>query len=315
MSKKINITDDKPDNDLGLGSQLISPYKMIDKNGNFRVKRKGEFYIHPYQWLLEMSWFRFHLVIFGFYTFVNLIFASIYYLIGVEGLSGEHYPDFFNEFAKCFFFSVQTLTTVGYGAVAPICLISNIAAATEALIGLLIFALVTGLYYAKFTRPNAKILFSNSINISPYKDGLNAAMFRIANQRSTELIEVEVQMTFSWVEENETGVQLRRFFPLDLERSKIMLFPLNWTVVHPITENSPFWQKTQEELTAINMEILCFIKANDVTFGHQVKASQSYQMKDLLWARKFIPMYYPDADEGSILHLNKINDTVEATLY
>jgi inward rectifier potassium channel len=304
-----------PDNDLGLGNQLTGNYRLIDANGRFKAKRKGRFFWHPYQSLLEMSWFRFHLVIFLFYGIVNALFAFVYYFIGVDSLSGDHYNDFFSEYSKCYFFSVQTLTTVGYGAVAPICFVSNIFAAIEALTGLLIFALVTGLYYAKFTRPKAKILYSSRANISPFKNGLNGLMFRMVNQRNTDLIDVEAQMTLSWIEEDDDNIKRRRFQPLELERTKIALFPLNWTVVHPINEKSPFYGKTLEDLRESNAEVLVFIRAYDITFGQMVQSSKSYQYADMNWAKKFTPMYHADEKDGSVIDFEKIDDVHDAELF
>ena len=177
------MKNQQQDNDLGLGNQLTGAYRMVDKNGNFRVKRKGISVWHPYNSLLKMSWTKFHIMIFAFYGVVNAIFAYIYYLIGENALSGEYFTSFYPQYTKAFFFSVQTLTTVGYGAISPNCFWSNSVAAVEALIGLLIFALVTGLYYAKFTRPESKILYSEKMLFSPYKEDINGLMFRMVNQR------------------------------------------------------------------------------------------------------------------------------------
>lgn len=304
-----------PENDLGLGNQLTGSFRLIDENGKFKAKRKGQFFWHPYQDLLEMSWFKFHLVIFSFYAVVNAFFAFAYYSIGVESLSGEHYNDFWREYFKCYFFSVQTLTTVGYGAVAPMCFFSNALAAFEALTGLLIFALITGLYYAKFTRPKAKILYSSNVNISPFKDGVNGVMFRMVNQRNTDLIDVSIQLTFSWVAADESGVKRRHFQPLDLERSKIALFPLNWTIVHPIVENSPFYGKKIEDFEGINAELLAFVTAYDITFGQMVQSRKSYQYTEMNFGKKFLPMYYADEKYGSIIEYEKINDVQEMALF
>jgi inward rectifier potassium channel len=318
MAKNHRLNTDKSnhaENDLGLGNQLTGNYRLLDENGKFKAKRKGQFFWHPYQDLLEMSWFSFHLVIFIFYAIVNAFFALIYYNIGVESLSGEHYNDFFSEYFKCYFFSVQTLTTVGYGAVSPICFFSNVVAAFEALTGLLIFALITGLYYAKFTRPKAKILYSSMVNISPFKNGLNGVMFRMVNQRNTDLIDVAIQLTLSWVADDADGVKRRHFQPLELERSKIALFPLNWTVVHPIIETSPFYGKKLEDFKDINAELLAFVTAYDITFGQMVQSRKSYQHSEMNWAKKFLPMYYADEKHGSIIEYEKINDVQDMTLF
>lgn len=302
------------DNDLGLGTQLVGAYRMVDKNGKFRVKRKGAFVWHPYNSLLKMSWTAFHTVIFAFYTVVNAFFAFLYVLVGENALSGEYFSSFYPQYTKCFFFSVQTLTTVGYGAISPNCFWSNTIAAVEALIGLLIFALVTGLYYAKFTRPVSKIMYSEKMLFSPYKDDINGLMFRMVNQRSSQLIDLEVQVTFSWVETSADGLMTRRFQGLPLERSKIMLFPLNFTVVHPITTESLLYGKTFDDLMAIKAEFLVFVKAHDIDFGQQVQSSISYQSHDISWAKKFVPMYTVDENEGSVIDLEKISEVIDKPL-
>jgi inward rectifier potassium channel len=302
------------DNDLGLGNQLVGAYRMVDKNGKFRVKRKGTSVWHPYNALLKMSWTAFHVVIFAFYTVVNAIFAFLYVMIGENALSGEYFSGFYPQYTKCFFFSVQTLTTVGYGAISPNCFWSNTIAAIEALIGLLIFALVTGLYYAKFTRPVSKIRYSEKMLFSPYKEDTNGLMFRMVNQRSSQLIDLEVQVTFSWVETSNEGSMTRRFQGLSLERSKIMLFPLNFTVVHPITTDSLLYGKTLDDLMAIKAEFLVFVKGHDVDFGQQIQSSISYQTHDMSWAKKFVPMYTVDENEGSVIDLDKISEVIDRPL-
>lgn len=308
------MKNQQQDNDLGLGNQLTGAYRMVDKNGNFRVKRQGSSIWHPYNSLLKMSWTNFHIMIFVFYAVVNAIFAYFYYLIGENALSGEYFTSFYPQYTKAFFFSVQTLTTVGYGAISPNCFWSNTVAAVEALIGLLIFALVTGLYYAKFTRPESKILYSEKMLFSPYKEDINGLMFRMVNQRTSQLIDVEVQVTFSWVEPTESGMLTRRFQSLTLERSKVMLFPLNFTIVHPITPESLLYGKTLEDMRTMNAEFLVFVKAHDASFGQQVQSTTSYQSQDMSWAKKFLPMYYADENEGTILDLEKISDVIDKPL-
>ena len=139
-------------------------------------------------------------------------------------------------------------------------------------------------------------------------------MFRMVNQRTSQLIDVEVQVTFSWVEPTETGMLTRRFQSLTLERSKVMLFPLNFTIVHPITPESLLYGKTLEDMRTMNAEFLIFVKAHDVSFGQQVQSTTSYQSQDMSWAKKFVPMYSADEKEGTILDLEKISDVIDKPL-
>lgn len=304
------------ENDLGIGSEVTSSMRLLDKNGKFKLERRGTKVLrHPYEMLLSMSWFRFHLVIVTFYLFINVLFAFCYLAIGREALSGEYHGVLMHDFFKSFFFSIQTFTTVGYGNTSPMCFASNAIAAIEALFGLLIFALATGLYYAKFTRPTAKIKFSSVSVISPYKDGLNAFMFRIFNESTTQLIDVEAQATFSWLKTDKYGKLLRSYKILPLERNKIALFPLNWTIVHPIDSDSPFHESTREELEEMNVEIIIFIKAHDLTYGQTVQSNISYLANEIRWGHKFVPMYFSDKQRGTIFEMDKIDETKEEALY
>jgi inward rectifier potassium channel len=315
MEKKSQIFRNTPDNDLGLGNKVTSNTRLLDKSGKFPVFRKGEkIWMHPYQRLLEMSWLRFHILIISFYVFVNFLFALAYVAIGKEALSGEYHGVFMADFFKAYFFSIQTFTTVGYGSVSPICFTSNMIAAFEALFGLLIFALATGLYYAKFTRPESRIKFSDIALISPYKDGMNGLMLRMINNSHSELIEVEAMITYSWLHVDKDGIKRRSYQQLVLERNKVSLFPLNWTLVHPIDEQSPLWGKTLEDLVRTNAECLVFVKGMNTTFGQTVQATSSYLANEVLWGYKFEPMYYADEVYGTILEMDKINKIHMASL-
>jgi inward rectifier potassium channel len=311
MDKKHQTTQNV-ENDLGIGNKVITNTRLIDKNGKFRVYRKGEkIWMHPYQRLIEMSWLNFHLFIVGFYIVINIFFAFAYVAIGENALSGEYHGNLFAKFFKAYFFSVQTFTTVGYGGIAPMCFSSNVIAAFEALLGLLIFALATGLYYAKFTRPKSKINFSNIAVIGSYKDDVKGFMLRMVNHSYSELIEMEAIVTYSWLQKDKTGVLRRSYMPIALERQKVALFPLNWTLVHPIDENSPLSGKTAADLIAENAEFIVFVKGMDTTFGQMIQSTSSYLAKEIQWNSKFVPMYYSDATYGTVLELDKINEIVE----
>ncbi len=301
-----------PDNDLGLGTKITeNNIRLINKQGQYRITRKGDnSWTHPYQTLVEMSWGRFLGLTLVFYATINAVFACLYMGIGSHGLSGEVYPDFWHNFEKAYFFSAQTFTTVGYGAVAPVCISANGLAALEALVGLMVFALATGLFYARFSRPAVKIAYSEKVLISPYK-GISALMFRIVNQQHTQLIEVEVQVTMSYLE-MENGTRQRRYKALPLERNRVALFPMNWTIVHPIDEDSPMFGWTQEELKAMNVELIIFIKAYDSTFAQQIHSNSSYVFDEFVWNKKFTAMYYADEQLGrTILEMDKLNELEE----
>jgi inward rectifier potassium channel len=296
------------ENDLGLGTKITeNNIRLISKQGNYRITRKGDnSWTHPYQALVEMPWSHFLLCTVLFYACINFIFAMLYMAIGTHGLSGEVYPDFWQNFEKAYFFSAQTFTTVGYGAVAPVCISANGLAAMEALVGLMVFALATGLFYARFSRPSIKIGYSEKILITPYK-GITALMFRIVNQQHTQVIEVEVQVTMSYLEVIN-GTKQRLYKTLSLERNRVSLFPMNWTIVHPIDEDSPMSGWSKEALKEKSIEIIIFIKAYDATFAQQIHSNGSYIFDEFVWDKKFASMYYADEELGTtILEMDKLN--------
>jgi inward rectifier potassium channel len=292
-------------NDLGFGNKATGSERLMNKDGSYNVVRKGHYIWTPYQNLVEMDWGQFFALVFAFYFVVNLFFATVFFLIGADQFNGVRAETGMASFFDLFFFSAQTLTTVGYGFLSPKGVLANAVASVEALMGLMAFALATGLLFARFSRPKARIAFSKNALISPYKDG-KALMFRIANLRNNNLINLEVRITMAWIEV-VNGVRHRRFAPLTLERDKVVLFPLNWTIVHPIDESSPLYQKEGPDLNDMQPEIVILISGYDETFAQNVHTNSSYAAADLVCNAKFLPMYFEE--EGHItLQLDLIDE-------
>ncbi|TND08143.1 MAG: K+ channel, inward rectifier [Bacteroidetes bacterium] len=309
MAGIINKKKNEISNDLGLGTRDTGR-RGVNKDGSFNVERTGipKFrYYEIYHDLISMSWKKFILLVLLSYGFVNLLFAGIYYFIGMEHLSGiaENASES-ERFMEAFFFSSQTLTTLGYGRIAPVGALASSVAAIESMLGLLGFALATGLLYGRFSRPQARILFSHNILVAPYRDH-TGLMFRIVNQRSNQLIEVEAEVTLSY---QEKGKNARSFAALGLERNRINLFPLSWTVVHPINEESPFYGMSEKDLRETEAEIIILIKAFDDTFSQTVYSRSSYQMSELVWGSKFLPMF-SRAESGKTLVDLRLIDAME----
>jgi inward rectifier potassium channel len=228
----------------------------------------------------------------GGYFVTNAFFASLYWLCGPGALAGAAETPL-GRLEDCLFFSVQTLATIGYGRLVPVTRAANVLVAFEALIGLLGFAIVSGLLFARFTRPTAKIKFSDTALIAPYDDGW-ALMFRLVNLRSHELSDVRAVVTFArWVDVD--GVRTREFDQLTLERASIIFMPLHWVLVHPITEASPLKGFTREALEASDPEIYCLITADDETFAQTVHARTSYDDTEIVWGARFRDLYVADA--------------------
>ena len=284
--------------------------RLINPDGSNNLKKRGIPIwerISIYHTLLRMSRGNFLLAIFVFYTSVNLIFATIYFLMGVQHLTGiDGVHSHLEKFMEAFFFSSQTLTTVGYGHVAPSGLMTNAVASTESLLGILSFAVVTGLIYGRFSRPRAYILFSGNILVAPYKEG-KGLMMRLTTYKNNHLTDVEAQMTLALhIRENEKVVT--RFYTLPLELSKINSLALSWTLVHHINEDSPLYQLTKEDIVGSRAEVLVFVKAFDDHFSNIVQQRTSYTYHQLVYGARFLPMFERAHDsDHTVLELDKIN--------
>ena len=263
--------------------------RAINKDGSFNVVRKHrrQSARSLYQWMLTMRWRKFFFIVILWYFILNSFFAILYLLAGVENLSGiDMETSLLEKFGQAFFFSVQTFTTLGYGHLAPMGLAVNVIATVESLTGILSVALVTGVLYGRFSRPNVRLLFSEYALISPH-NGEKALMFRFANSRRNVLMEVDVELMI--VMEDLNGEKHnRRFYRLPLEASSIHFMPLTWTIVHTIDEESPIAGMSIQDLRTANAELLILVKAFDDTFGQTVMQRHSYACSELIWGGKFI---------------------------
>jgi inward rectifier potassium channel len=254
--------------------------------------------------VLECSWRKFFIVVTLFYLAINLLFALAYWLIGVEQLSYSNLN--FHPFWIGFFFSAQTLTTVGYGGISPIGFAANVLATVGALIGLLSFALATGLLFARFSRANINLLYSKVALIAPYKQTQQALMFRIVNQRRNLLADLQALMIMTWIETDANGRRHRQYRSLELEREFLPMMPLNWTIVHPIVESSPFYGWDKYSCEKRDIEFLIIIQAYDDSFANTVRSYHSYRWEELVWDAKFSPMFYTDEDGNTVLEIEKL---------
>ncbi len=300
-------------NDLGFGSKANnSNFRQLNKDGTFNVKKYNIPFIEKinfYHSLVSMPRFSFFLVIFCCYLIVNLIFASIYMVIGVEHLTGTVGSSTYDKFFEAFFFSSQTITTLGYGRIAPVGMLASTVAAIESLLGLLSFALATGMLYGRFSKPNAKIKYSNHAVIAPFQD-FTGLMFRLINPQKNQLLEVEVSVTLSMKRENSDLID---FFLLDLERPNVVFLPSVWTIVHPITKNSPIYNLSKSDLLDKNLEIIVLLKAFDESFSQTVYSRTSYRASEIKWGEKFIYLIKQE-NEGISVDVSRIDETEKAVL-
>lgn len=276
--------------ELGFGKKNYNKsVRFINQDGSVNIKRTGLGSLNNldiYHWLISTSILNLFFVIVSSYTLVNLIFAFTYYLLGADSFGGLRTESEWDKFMSLFFFSAQTLTTVGYGHVYPLSHYVSLVSAVESLIGLLGFALATGLLYGRFSRPKADLLYSKNILISPY-EGATALMFRIANKKQYELIESEASVTISY---NDPVTKKREFDLLKLETKRINYLALSWTIVHPIDEESPIKGWTLQDLHDSDAELMVLIKAINDTFSQTVYSRYSYKADDLVDKAKFIPL-------------------------
>ena len=308
----INIEEDKKEiNNTGFSnSQQNTGDRYINKTGEpniaiIGVNKISEFSIYHY--MLGLPNWKFLLIILVFYSTINVIFAFIYLAIGVEHLNGVIKGTFSANFRECYFFSSQTLTTVGYGRISPEGLLTNIVSSLEALIGIMTLAIITGLLYGRFVKPKAYLRYSDNALISPYKNG-KALMFRLAPTKAGTLSEVSATVTLalSVMEGNEIK---NKFFLLPLELEKIMSLTLSWTIVHPINEESPLYKLSLEEITAQRMQIIVFTKAFDEGFSNTVVSRTSYTWDEIVDNAKFSPMFKNfETQHTTLLDLGKLND-------
>jgi len=292
--------------------------RLTNKDGTYNLRKSGmRFYerISIYHTLLRMSRSKFFLFIFLAYSSINVFFACIYLAVGVDKLQGsEQAHTLIDKYLLAFFFSSQTLTTVGYGHISPVGFWTNAIASVESLMGIMIFALVTGMFYARFSRPRAYLRFSENLLVAPYKGG-RALMFRIATYKNNHLTDAEAQVTIAIHERSGENNVTTRFFQLPLEFSRINSLALSWTIVHPLDEHSPIAHFGEREFKELKIELMVTIKAFDDHFSNTVMQRTSYTADELVYGAKFLPMFERSADGYQTnLQLNKVNDHEIVTL-
>lgn len=294
--------------DLGFGGNLnANAGRFVLEDGNYNIVRqqRGLAGFSGYQWLVTTKWWKFFAVIFGFYALSNALLALLFMACGIEHLSGITSRHWWADYGEAFFFSIQTFTTVGYGSVSPQGWAANAVAALGAFIGLMSFALATGLFFARFSRPVARVRFSKQALIAPYR-GHTGFMFRVVNLLSSQLMDVEVQVVLTWLEGKE-GQRQRFFRRLSLERERIAMFPLNWTVVHPIDAQSPLFQKNERDLQRMDVEFIVILRGYDDTFAQQVNVRHSYKMEEMTVGARYLPMYHVNPEGQTVLEIQKID--------
>jgi len=258
--------------------------RYLSREGRSNLVQYGlrrHFYTDVYHSWLRAPWRVALLAVTVLYVAVNCLFAAAYLLVGgVENLGRRAYAD-------AFFFSVQTIATIGYGHMVPISAAANALVTLESLIGLIGVTMATGLMFAKFARPTARILWSDVVVVAPF-EGVPSLMLRVANQRSNQVVEAQIRMTLLISEMTSEGVEIRRSIDLQLRRSVSTVFALSWTVVHPLTPDSPFVTHTREQLVAGRAEIIASLTGLDDAFNQTIHSRHSWGMDEVAWNARFV---------------------------
>ncbi len=307
--KKINSKAEAVKN-TGFGTNASSyGGRFVTKSGNANVRKTGIGFLDSISWyhtMLTIPRWKFFFIVFAFYFLVNFAFASIYYLVGIEHLNGINAFNAIDKFGQAFFFSIQTYTTVGYGHISPSGFSTSFVASIEALFGLLSFAIATGLFYGRFSKPKAHIIFSENAIIAPFQEG-TALMLRLSPYKNTNLTDAEARMTMG-IHIEEDGKMVNKFYTLDLELEKVNSLTLSWTLVHPITESSPFYQMSEDDIKNTLGEIIVFIKVFDDMYSTTVVKRSSYTFDEIVHGAKFLPMFTRSQDNNkTVLHIDKLN--------
>jgi inward rectifier potassium channel len=307
-----------PNLDLGFGSIVArdSRKRLLNRNGTFNVRREGLGFLESlsaYHHLLTITWRRFLTYIVAAYVLVNIIFALLYVACGPSTLSGLTGTGMYDRFVQAFFFSVDTVATIGYGNIVPATFMANVLVTIESLVGLLGFSVVAGIVFARFARPVARIVFSSRAVIAPYRN-ITAFMFRVVNQKSNEIVEMQAKVMVARRRRDGSAAE-RDFSPLTLERDRVTFFPLTWTVVHPIDENSPLWGLSAEDLQKADAEFLILLNGFDETFSQNVHTRSSYKADEVVWGAKFSSVFNPPRPDGTIsVDIGKVHDVERVAL-
>ncbi|MCW3111682.1 MAG: transporter [Segetibacter sp.] len=314
---KVNpFSKTNPDTGFGVEANRIGG-RFVNKDGSFNLRKDGlPFWkrLSIYSLLMDLSLFKFSVVILLFYVVMNLMFTFLYLLAGPDQLEGFIELGEWGRIKETFFFSTETFTTVGYGRVNPVGFAANLIASIESLSGWLSFALVTGLIYGRFTRPKAYLAFSEHALMSPYKGGLGLMFRMVPYKTNHHLTDARVVVNLAFMEV-EGDKQEYKFYQLNLERSRIDTLNMNWTVVHPIDQESPLLNFNEEDMHRSDLELFVQVTGFDHIFSNMVMQRTSYTYREIVWGAKFKPMYHESPDGSTtILELDKLNEKEKVEL-
>jgi inward rectifier potassium channel len=308
----------KDNNDTGFGGNPDNyGGRFVNRDGTFNVQKEGIPFFRRFSLFHKMLYlpgWKFFGALFLFYLTINFLFGCIYFFIGRYQFQGVIAVSQGQIFKEMFFFSTETFTTVGYGRVNPTGDAANAVAAIESMLGFLSFAIATGLLYGRFSKPKAFLFFSKNALISPYR-GTKALMFRFASYKDNHtLTNVEIKVNAALLVE-EHGKMVFKFYELELERSHVESLPMNWTVVHPLNQESPLFDYSREDMKKADLEVYVSVRGFDDVYSNVVQQRTSYTYDEILFNRKFVQMYRESADgKTTIVELHRLHEHKEVKL-
>jgi inward rectifier potassium channel len=282
---------------------------LVTENEGYPVILRGAdraYLADLYHFCLTARWSLLLFLIAATFALFNAIFAALYLLDG--GIENAR-P---GSFADVFFFSVETMATIGYGKMSPVTLFANALMSCEALVGLVGLALVTGLIFAKFSRPTARVRFGR-VAVVARRDGAPCLMLRMANVRANQIVEAQAHVILARQEVTAEGETMRRFYDLDLVRTRNAIFALSWTVIHPITETSPLYRADRQSLIDRDANIVVSVMGLDGTFAQTVHARKVYEPDDIVWDARFADIMEMRPDGTTILDYTQFDEIVPIT--
>ncbi len=294
---------------------MLPPTRRVNRNKRFDIVSNRRFEIvrkgishsdwrDPYHLLLTLGWSRFIGLIVVSYIATNTLFALLY-LAGGDCLKNARPGSFWDAF----FFSVQTMATIGYGAIYPSTDYANVLVTLEALVGLMGVAMSTGLMFARFSRPTARVLFSRVAVITPH-NGVSTLMFRVANERRNQILEAQIGVSLLRNEVTTEGEYMRRFYDLKLVRSQTRNFSLTWTVMHQIDESSALYGETPESLAETETDIVLTLTGLDETVSQTVHARYYYLTEEILWDKRFVEIFATKRDGRRVIDYTRFHDVM-----
>jgi inward rectifier potassium channel len=265
----------------------VSPVRIMNNNGRFHIEGIGKWHHYwrdPYHLMLTIPWVGFVSILAGSYVLINAIFGFLYCL-QPGSINGAQSRSFYDAF----FFSVQTLASIGYGVMSPATFYAHILVTIESIVSLSLIAVFTGLAFARFSRPTSKIIFSDVMIIAPH-DGVPTLILRCANKRRNYVLEAQARLFLVRDEITQEGESLRRFYDLKLERDRNPSFALSWSIMHKIDSSSPLYNITPEQLETVQAQFIVSVSGIDDTVAYTITTRQIYSYHDIRWNHRFIDL-------------------------